>query len=365
MLEAHLLAGDQGLYDEMEAVLQRGLRRRRGQAYIRAKLQERVARYTKYGSSVYLQEPHIKEGAGGLRDVHTALWIARVHHPVRRLEDLGDSGLLSREELQRLRQAVDFLFRVRNELHYLSSWKNDYLLFHLQEPAAANLGFGESGPVRGVERCMQYYYLQARTIFGLSERVVERCTQARASKESLMRRLRARDLGDGLTEMNREIQILPRNRRLFEDDPIRLLKIFWYALETGYPLSSGTQELIREHVHLIDDRFRQSSRALNFFLAILRESKGVAATLRLMHELGVLGAYIPEFGQLTCLVQYDLYHKYTVDVHTLLALEYLESLDQAPTYHAEEFRAIVAEFKRPEPGRPSAGAGASRSSAMR
>lgn len=348
MLEAHLLAGDKGLYDEMEAVLQRGLRRRRGQAYIQAKLQERVARYTKYGSSVYLQEPHVKEGAGGLRDVHTALWIARVHHPVRRLEDLGDSGLLSREELQRLRQAVDFLFRVRNELHYLSSWKNDYLLFHLQEPAAANLGFGEGGPVRGVERCMQYYYLQARTIFGLSERVVERCTQVRASKESLMRRLRARDLGDGLTEMNREIQILPRNRRLFEDDPIRLLKIFWYALETGYPLSSGTQELIREHVHLIDDRFRQSSRALNFFLAILREPKGVAATLRLMHELGVLGAYIPEFGQLTCLVQYDLYHKYTVDVHTLLALEYLESLDQALTYHAEEFRAIAAEFKRPE-----------------
>lgn len=348
MLEAHLLAGDKGLYDEMEAVLQRGLRRRRGQAYIQAKLQERVARYTKYGSSVYLQEPHVKEGAGGLRDVHTALWIARVHHPVRRLEDLGDSGLLTQEELQRLRQAVDFLFRVRNELHYLSSWKNDYLLFHLQEPVAANLGFGEGGPVRGVERCMQYYYLQARTIFGLSERVVERCTQVRASKESLMRRLRARDLGDGLTEINREIQVLPRNRRLFEDDPIRLLKIFWYALETGYPLSSGAQELIREHLHLIDDKFRQSSRALNFFLGILRESKGVAATLRLMHELGVLGAYIPEFGELTCLVQYDLYHKYTVDVHTLLALEYLESLDQAPTYYAEEFRAIAAEFKRPE-----------------
>ena len=348
ILEAHLLAGDKALYDEVEALLQRGLRRRRGQAYIQAKLQERVARYTKYGSSVYLQEPHVKEGAGGLRDVHTALWIARVHHPVRRLEDLGDSGLLTQEELQRLRQAVDFLFRVRNELHYLSSWKNDYLLFHLQEPAAANLGFGEGGPVRGVERCMQYYYLQARTIFGLSERVVERCTQVRASQESLMRRLRARDLGDGLTEINREIQVLPRNRRLFEDDPIRLLKIFWYALETGYPLSSGAQELIREHLHLIDDKFRQSSRALNFFLAILRESKGVAATLRLMHELGVLGAYIPEFGELTCLVQYDLYHKYTVDVHILLALEYLESLDQAPTYHAEEFRAIAAEFKRPE-----------------
>lgn len=348
MLEAHVLAGDKDLYDEMEALLQRGLRRKRGQAYIQAKLQERAARYAKYGSSVYLQEPHVKEGAGGLRDVHTALWIARVHHPVRRLEDLGDSGLLSREELQHLRQAVDFLFRIRSELHYLWSRKNDYLLFHLQEPAARDLGFGENGPVRGVERCMQYYYLQARTIFGLSERVIERCTQVRASKESLMSRLRARDLGDGLTEMHREIHVLPRNRRLFEDDPIRLLKIFWYSLETGYPLSAETRELIREHLPLIDDKFRQSSRAFNFFLAILREPKGVAATLRLMHELGVLGAYVPEFGELTCLVQYDLYHKYTVDVHTLLALEYLESLDQASTYHAEEFRTIAAELKRPE-----------------
>lgn len=348
MLEAHLLAGDKSLYEQMEAVLQRGLRRRRGNAYIQAKLQERAARHAKYGGSVYLQEPHVKEGAGGLRDVHTALWIARVRHKVRRLEDLGDSGLLNQEDQERLRQAMDFVHRVRNELHYLSGRKNDLLLFHLQEPAARHLGFGDDRAARGVERCMQHYYLQARTVFHLSERVIERCTQLRTTKESLVTRLRARDMGDGLTEINREIQVLPRNRRLFEDDPIRLLKIFWYGLQTGYPLSSGAQELIREHLHLIDDKFRQSSRALNFFLAILRESKGVAATLRLMHELGVLGAYIPEFGELTCLVQYDLYHKYTVDVHTLVALEHLESLDQAPTYYAEEFRAIVAELKRPE-----------------
>ncbi|MFQ5532892.1 MAG: [protein-PII] uridylyltransferase, partial [Candidatus Methylomirabilales bacterium] len=348
MLEPHLLAGDKGLYEQMETILLRGLRRRRGHTYIQAKLQERATRHEKYGSSVYLQEPHVKEGAGGLRDVHTVLWIALVRHHVRRLEDLGDAGLLSREELQRLRQAFDFLLRVRNELHYLSGRKNDLFLFHLQEPAAAHLGYGDDGVARGVERFMQHYYLNARTIFRLSEEVIERCTQVRSSKESLMTRLRARDLGDGLTEINREIQILPRNRRLFEDDPVRLLKIFWYALQTGYPLSSGARELIREHLHLIDDRFRQSSRALNFFLAIVREPKGVAATLRLMHELGVLGSYIPEFGPLTCLVQYDLYHKYTVDMHTLLALEHMESLDAAPTYYAEEFRAIAAEVKRPE-----------------
>jgi [protein-PII] uridylyltransferase len=348
MLEGHLLAGDKSLAEQMETVLQRGLRRRRGDAYVQAKLQERAARYEKYGGSVYMQEPHVKEGAGGLRDVHAALWIARVRHRVRRLEDFGGSGLLSREELQHIGQAVDFIHQIRNELHYLSGRRNDLLLFHLQEPAAAHLGFEDDQAARGVERCMQHYFLQARTIFRLSERIIERCIRVETSKESIMRRMRARDLGDGLTETNREIQILPRNRRLFENDPVRLLKIFWYALQTGYPLSSTAQEIIREHLYLIDDKFRQSSRALNFFLAILRESKGVGATLRLMHELGVLGAYIPEFGELTCLVQYDLYHKYTVDVHTLLALEHFESLDEAPTHYAEEFRSIVAELKRPE-----------------
>ncbi|MFQ5521767.1 MAG: DUF294 nucleotidyltransferase-like domain-containing protein, partial [Candidatus Methylomirabilia bacterium] len=266
MLEPHVLAGDKRLYEQMEAILLRGLRRRRGNAYVQAKLQERATRHEKYGGSVYLQEPHVKEGAGGLRDVHTVLWIALVRHQVRRLEDLGDAGLLSRDELQRLRQAFDFLLRVRNELHYLSGRKNDLFLFHLQEPAAAHLGYGDDGVARGVERFMQHYYLNARTIFRLSEEIIDRCTHIRSSKESLMTRLRARDLGDGLTEINREIQILPRNQRLFEDDPVRLLKIFWYALQTGYPLSSGARELIREHLHLIDDKFRQSSRALNFFL---------------------------------------------------------------------------------------------------
>ena len=348
MLEGRLLIGDERLYRELEGTLERGLSRRRGHAHIRAKLQERETRYAKYSRSVYLQEPHIKEGAGGLRDIHTALWIARVRHQVRRLQDLDAWGLLSREELLLYRQAMDFLFRVRNELHYLSGRKNDFLFFHLQEPAAANLGFGDDRVARGVERFMQHYYLQARTIFRLSERIIERCIEGRSPKESIMTRLRARDLGDGLTEINREIHILPRNRHLFQDDPVRLLKIFWYALQTGYALSSGAQELIREHLHLIDDQFRQSNRALSFFLAILREPKGVAATLRLMHELGVLGAYIPEFARLTCLVQYDLYHKYTVDMHTFLALEHLETLDQAPTYYAEEFQAIAAELKRPE-----------------
>lgn len=348
MLEARLLAGDEPLYRELEGVLERSLGRRRGHAYIQAKLQERETRYAKYSRSVYLQEPHVKEGAGGLRDIHTALWIARARHQVRRLQDLDAWGLLGREELFLYRQAMDFLLRVRTELHYLSGRKNDLLFFHLQEPAAANLGFGDDRTARGVERFMQHYYLQARTIFHLSERIIERCIEGRSPKESIMTRLRARDLGDGLTEINREIHILPRNRHLFQDDPVRLLKIFWYALQTGYALSSGAQELIREHLHLIDDQFRRSNRALSFFLAILREPRGVAATLRLMHELGVLGAYIPEFAKLTCLVQYDVYHKYTVDMHTFLALEHLETLDQAPTYYAKEFQAIVAELRRPE-----------------
>ncbi|MGH7360738.1 MAG: HD domain-containing protein, partial [Candidatus Methylomirabilales bacterium] len=195
---------------------------------------------------------------------------------------------------------------------------------------------------------MQTYYLHARTVQQVSARVVDRCTGTPSRVGARLRQLMGRDLGDGFTEIGREIHVLPRHQELFGEDPVRLLKAFWYAQQTGFALSQGARALIRANLHRIDDAVRRSNRALGFFLAILRERTGVAGILRQMHETGVLGAYIPEWGKLTCLVQHDLYHKYTVDVHTLLALEQLEGLDRAETTHAEEFRTIAADLARPE-----------------
>lgn len=348
MMEGRFLAGEPALFERLRKVVGGAMARRKAQEYIQAKLAEQATRHEKYGGSLYLQEPHIKEGVGGLRDVHTALWVAAAQHPVRDLADLATWGMLDREEVGGYRAAIDFLLRARVELHYLAETRSDVLLFPLQVPAAAHLGFSDDGAARGVERFMQTYYLHARAVHQISARVVDRCTATPSRVGTRLRQLMGRDLGDGFTEINREIHILPRHQELFAEDPVRLLKAFWYAQQTGFALSQGARDLIRANLHRIDDAVRRSNRALGFFLAILRERTGVARILRQTHETGVLGTYIPEWGKLTCLVQHDLYHKYTVDVHTLLALEHLEGLDGAETTHAEEFRAIAAGLARPE-----------------
>ena len=223
-------------------------------------------------------------------------------------------------------QALDFLLRVRSELHYLQGGKHDVLNLAVQVPVAANLGFCD-GPKYGVEQFMQQYYRRAGGLHQLSRRVIERCAERSGSHvEAMMKKLRARDIGDDFVELNRQIHILPAQRECFRVDPVRLLKIFWYRQEMGYELSGEANEAIRGHLDLIDDAFRRSNRALGFFLAILRAPHGVAETLRQMHRLGVLTAYIPEFARIACLVQFDYYHRYTVDEHTFVLLDCLESL---------------------------------------
>jgi [protein-PII] uridylyltransferase len=348
MLEARFLAGSQEVFASFQDRMWRAFQGRRAHQYLQLKMQEQARRHAKFGGSVYLQEPNVKEGPGGLRDFHTAVWVARARHQVPDLKGLVDLGLLSPVELALCLQALDFLLRVRTELHYLQGGKSDVLSLSLQVPIAAHLGFHD-GATYGVERFMQQYFLRAGTLHQLSARLLERCAARPGSHvEAVMKKLRARDIGDGFTELRREIHILPAQRDCFREDPIRLLKIFWYRQELGYELSPEAKDAIRGSLDLIDTEFRRSNRALGFFLAILRESRGMADTLRQMHRLGVLSAYIPEFGRVDCLVQFDYYHRYTVDEHTFVLLDYLEALQDTTDPRLQEFRRIAAELKKPE-----------------
>jgi [protein-PII] uridylyltransferase len=348
MLEARLLVGYPAVFGDMQERVWRGLQGRRGQHYIAEKLDEQKRRHEKFGGSVYLQEPNIKEGPGGLRDFHVALWIARARHRLATLADLAHLGLLTPVEIGQCVQALDFLLRVRSELHYLQGGKHDVLNLAIQVPVAANLGFSE-GPKYGVERFMRQYYLRAGGLHQLSTRIIERCAERPGSHvEAVMKRLRARDIGDDFVELNRQIHILPAQRDCFRADPVRMLKIFWYRQEMGYDLSGEAKEAVRSHLDLIDDEFRRSNRALGFFLAILRAPVGVAGTLRQMQQLGVLTAYIPEFARIACLVQFDYYHRYTVDEHTFVLLDHLESLRGAEDPRLQEFRRIATELRKPE-----------------
>lgn len=348
MMEARYLTGDPAIYQAFGSKLGRSVLYKQADTLVKQKLEELHERHYRYGASIYVQEPHIKEGPGGLRDLHAALCIARIARQVGTPSEMVQKGLLGQTESERWDTALDFMLRLRNELHYLYRGKNDVLSLSVQEQVAINLGFLDTARSYGVEQFMQRYYLAAKDISQLSAQVISRCTLGRSQVERVMRRLKARDIGDDLTEIERCIYVLPKNRGLFRDDPVRLLKVFWYAQQMGYTLSQEIQDYIRADTPLIDEGVRRSSRALGFFLAILREPKGVAATLRSMHELGVLGAYIPEFAKLARLVQFDFYHRYTVDEHTFLAIETLEHLDEVTRFYGEEFRSLASDAKRLE-----------------
>src|SRR5574337_708261 len=348
MMEARYLTGNPAIYQTFSAKLGRSVLSKHADTLVKQKLHELHERHYRYGASIYVQEPHIKEGPGGLRDLHAALCIARINQQAGTLSELVQKGLLGQEEGERWDTALDFMLRLRNELHYLCRGKHDVLSLSMQGQVAANLGFPDTARSYGVEQFMQRYYLAAKDISQLSAQVISRCTQGRSQVERVMRRLKARDIGDDLTEIDRCIYVSPKNRGLFQDDPVRLLKVFWYAQQMGYTLSQEVQDYIRADTHLIDEEVRRSSRALGFFLAILREPKAVAAPPRSMHELGVLGAYIPEFAKLTRLVQFDFYHRYTVDEHTFLAIETLEHLDEVSRFYGEEFRSLASDAKRLE-----------------
>jgi [protein-PII] uridylyltransferase len=348
MLEARFLAGSPGVFAEFQDRMWRAFQGRRAHQYIQLKVQEQIRRHEKYGGSVFLQEPNVKEGPGGLRDFHTALWAARARHRLDGLDALPALGLLTPVELAQCLQALDFLLRVRSELHYLHGGKSDILTLSLQVPVATSLGFRDEATF-GVERFMQQYYTRAGALHQLSGRLTERCAARPGSPvEAVMKKLRARDIGDEFTELNRQIHILPAQRGCFREDPIRLLKIFWYRQEMGYELSPDAKEAIRSSLELIDDEFRRSNRALGFLLALLKAPRGVAETLRQMHQLGVLAAYIPEFARVACLVQFDYYHRYTVDEHTFVLLDHLEALTDTTDPRLQEFRRIAGELKKPE-----------------
>ncbi len=348
MMEARPLAGAPEVYQAFTARLERSAFYKRAGAFVERKLQEWEERRQRYGASIYLQEPNIKESPGGLRDLHNALWIGRVTQRASSLSEFVQKELLSPDERDRWERAMDLLLRLRNELHYLCRGKHDVLSLSLQEQVAANLGFVDTVRSCGVEQLMQRYYLTAKEISLLSERLISRCLRGRSQVEIVINKLKSRDIGDDLTEIDRQIHVPPKNRGLFREDPVRLLKVFWYAQQMGYALSPEIKDYMRADLHLIDDAVRGSSRALGFLLAILREPKGVAQTLRSMHELGVLSAYVPEFAKLTCLVQFDFYHKYTVDEHTFFAIENLEHLDAVSGFYGEEFRSIVSDPKKLE-----------------
>jgi len=348
MQEARYVAGDRLLFRRFQKVLRENLYRKDFAGFLETALSERDQRYRKFGASPYIGEPNVKESAGGLRDIHTAMWLASAKFGARTLRELADKGLITDREQRTADEALTFLWRVRNELHFLSGHKNDVLSRALQPEIARNLGYPDADGVLGVERFMREYYLHARVIHRVARRLIARCQETLSRRGSAQRGLRQQALADGLLFFDGRLRAVEPGDRIFREDPARLMKVFWHAHRLGCELSIDLERAIEESLDLIDERFQRSSLVRDLLLATCRNWGRVAQTLREMHELGVLGRYLPEWGALTCLVQYDAYHKFSADQHSLLAVETLESLAPGQSAESEGIARVLTEVEKPE-----------------
>ncbi|MBI4013744.1 MAG: [protein-PII] uridylyltransferase [Candidatus Rokubacteria bacterium] len=347
MQAARFLAGDRRLFATFQRTLQKEVYRKDYEEFLRQTLAERDERYRKHGGSVYVQEPNVKESAGGLRDVHTALWLAFTKFGARTLQELEDKGLLTRKERAATDQALTFLWRVRNELHFLAGTKQDVLERELQARIAKSFGY-ETDEIRlDVEKFMRDYYLHARAIHRVSARLIARCQEGLARRGSVGRRVRRAALADGLVVYGGRLHLTEPGA--LQKDPARILRVFWHAQQLGSELDVDLERALEDAAPVLEEEaWRASPELRQIFLSILRSWGRVATTLRRMHDAGVLGAYLPEFGALTCLVQFDHYHRYTVDQHSLLAVANLEGPAPGQGPDSDELAQLVAEIERPE-----------------
>lgn len=341
ILDARYICGDDSVYADFDAAMREHVWSANQSDFVKEKMAESVERHQRAGDTIYLLQPQLKDGKGGLRDLHTALWMAKVRFRVRTMRELVACNVLSEAEVAELETALDFLFRVRNGMHLESESHQDLLTFELQEQLASDFGYGAGPDAR--EAFMRAYYREATTANRVSEAVIHRCVQ---SVEPYRGRLSVRTIADGMRIVRGELAVTGRS--LFERDPGALVEVFRQAQRHEVELSEGTREAVRQTAPALE-AVRDDARVARAFRAIMRGRRGVAETVSAMHHLGVLKVLVPEFAHLECLISHDPFHIYTVDHHTLLAVSEIERLrDGAFRETAPHLTEVVRELPQPE-----------------
>ncbi|MEW6774973.1 MAG: [protein-PII] uridylyltransferase, partial [Bdellovibrionota bacterium] len=325
MLDARLVRGSEAPWKLFQKEISGKALRRRPQDYIEARLEHVRQRHSKAGESVYLLEPNVKEGQGGLRDFQTILWIGQVKFGVSEIEGLHQLGFLNRDELAQFNRYFDFLTRVRHELHFQSAAKQDRLEFELQPRVAAVMGFSDDSPDRAAERFMRRYYLLTRAASQLTQLMLERMKEyGRPGSRLPFAWRRPRNVGDGFQVSDGKISTT--DPELFAREPHLMMRIFERAQELNAEISPRTREHLYLHRHLAGESFLKDPRVHESFRKIVGRPKGIGRTLSVMHDLRFLSRYMPEWRTVTCHVQHDAYHLHTTDIHTLFAVQDLEDI---------------------------------------
>ena len=355
LLEARRIAGSEKLYDTFSQAYRSYYISEDPKRYIAERLADQTNRRSKYGNTVFNQEPEIKNGVGGLRDYQNAVWMARVKLDIADIDELARQNYVPADDLAAFRRGYDFLLRVRNELHFMNTRATDVMNLDLQPRIAENLGYAEPDMLPRVEHFMQDYYRAAQSIFRVSKLVEERLAlsighdasgTARSFRETLLAsRCRRTKRLDGLILRGQELAA--ENENIFKDDPVRLIRVFRHCQTLEAGLDVNLAELIRAALPLLTPAVAHSPDASVCFRAILSEVGAVQPALAKMHELGVLGKFIPEFDALTCLVQHEYYHRYTADVHTLNAVRELDRIFSEAEPITLKYRAALHETTDP------------------
>jgi [protein-PII] uridylyltransferase len=338
LLECRFILGDRTLLDTMLARFDHEVVRNTAPEFVAAKLAERDERVQRAGASRYLVEPNVKEGKGGLRDLNTLFWIAKYFYRVQDVEALVGVGLFSEQELRLFRRCETFLWKVRCTLHFVTGRAEERLSFDLQRAVAEKLGYSTRDGLSAVERFMKHYFTVAKNVGALTNIVCAALEERQAKPRAvfdrfvgkLRRRSKPKNLGPFALETDR---VTVASTDVFDKEPINLIKLFSVAARNELPIHPDALRLVTQSLPLIDAKLRADPEANRLFIEILTTPKSSERALQLMNDSGVLGRFIPDFGRIVAMMQFNMYHHYTVDEHLLRALGELAAVElgQSPT----------------------------------
>src|SRR5436309_797888 len=351
MLESRFLAGDADLAREFRRQFRSKCVDGSEREYVELRIQDQVARHKKFGDSVYLQEPNLKSGCGGLRDYQNLLWMTYFKEGSLSTNQLVGKDWLSESDQRRIEKAYDFLLRLRTALHYATGRATDILHITLQEEIAKRLDYSSTNGQLRSETLMRDYYEHTRNIFRVTERITEQfvggyVTSKTRSLFSFLPLMRADKTPVGDFFFVRNKQLHPVRRDLFRD-PEQMMRAFQFAQERDLDLSPELEDLLSRSLGHVTRTYQYALGPRAIFKTILSQKGKVGRILRLMHRVDFLGRYIPEFGQLTCLVQHEFLHRYTADEHTLVCIDKLDALAQTTNPKLVAYRKIFEQLEDP------------------
>ena len=327
LLEQRFLVGDKAPAATLAKRLKSELFQGTETEFVAAKLTERDERHERQGER-YVVEPNVKEGKGGLRDLQSLYWIAKYVHHVESIEELVQLAVFRPEEYDRFQKAENFLWAVRCHLHLVTGRPNEQLTFDLQVEVADRMGYQDKSGRRAVEHFMQDYFRNATRVGDLTRIFLTKLEAMHTKPEPLLQRIFSRKprVKDGYQVIHGRLAVL--DEATFLSNPLNLLRVFEEGLRTGMLIHPDAMRLVTTNLHLIDDSLRENREAQQIFLDLLLKHGNPERALRRMNELGVLAAFLPEFEPIVAMMQFNMYHSYTVDEHTIQVISNFSRIER-------------------------------------